>query len=108
MKVVLAFVATIAIVSASVELSEGEYSYLFDQFNQDHSKAYENNGLQERKYAVFKDNVDFINDHNLNHASELGYTVGINQFADLTSAEFKRQYLGLNALAKPTFVTVTH
>merc|ERR1711934_1302769 len=49
------------------------------------------------KFAVFKDNVNFINDHNKNHAERLGYTVGINQFADMTGAEFKRSMTGLNA-----------
>jgi cathepsin L len=88
-----------------VELSEGEYSYLFEQFNHDHGKLYEDNGLKARKFSVFKDNVDFINHHNKYLADELGYTVGINQFADLTNNEFKRQYLGLNTLSKPKFET---
>jgi C1A family cysteine protease len=89
-----------------VELSDGEYKYLFEQFNQDHGKVYAEDGLKARKLAVFKDNVDFINYHNKYLADELGYTVGINQFADLTSAEFKREFLGLNALSKPKFETV--
>ena len=55
---------------------------------------------------MFKDNIDFIRHHNKHLAPTLGYTVGINKFADLTKNEFKRQFLGLNALSKPKFETV--
>lgn len=55
---------------------------------------------------MFKDNVDFIKHHNKHLAPTLGYTVKINKFADLTKNEFKRQYLGLNALSKPKFESV--
>eukprot|EP00658_Telonema_sp_P-2_P053012 TRINITY_DN413_c0_g2_i6.p1 TRINITY_DN413_c0_g2~~TRINITY_DN413_c0_g2_i6.p1 ORF type:complete len:354 (-),score=119.30 TRINITY_DN413_c0_g2_i6:99-1160(-) len=100
-----AFAAACVIAAPTSELSESEYSYLFEQFKVDHGKTYET-GAEAAKFAVFKDNVDFINHHNKHIAPELGYTVGINQFADLTSAEFKRQYLGLNALMKPKYETV--
>ena len=52
------------------------------------------------RFKIFKDNVDFILDHNKNHADNLGYTVGVNQFADMTNAEFKRTMTGLNAPQK--------
>jgi len=58
------------------------------------------------RYRTFKDNVDFIADHNKNHADALGYTVGINEFADMTNAEFKRTMTGYNALQKPKFEEV--
>ena len=47
--------------------------------------------------------LDFINHHNANLAEELGYTVAVNQFADLTLNEFSRQFLGFNKLQKPKF-----
>lgn len=78
------------------------------------------------RYKVFKNNLAFIVDHNKarpltvssymspnyppntiiasnstlrqNNAATLGYTVGVNQFADMTNAEFKRTMTGLNAL----------
>merc|ERR1711998_676148 len=58
------------------------------------------------RFAVFKDNVDFIVDHNKNKAQELGYTTGINEFADLTNAEFKRLYTGYNAMTKKPSLNV--
>jgi len=106
MKLLLLIVCSaIGAFSASdIKLSEGEYTYLFEQFNHDHARTYSDEGLKAHKFTIFKDNVDFINHHNKYLADELGYTVGINQFADLTNAEFKRMYTGLNALSKPKFV----
>ena len=60
------------------QLSDSEYQYLFEAFQKDHSKSYAEHQVAG-KFAVFKDNVNFINDHNSNHADELGYTVGVNQ-----------------------------
>merc|ERR1711966_331733 len=94
-------VALVAVNAAPMaQLSDSEYQYLFEAFQKDHSKSYAEHQVAG-KFAVFKDNVNFINDHNLNHADELGYTVAINQFADMTKTEYKRTMLGYNALRKP-------
>merc|ERR1712199_16936 len=95
-------VAAVATYAAPTGLTESMYQDLFEQFKLDHNKSYADHEGQQ-KFAVFKDNVDFIYDHNQNHASELGYTVGINQFADMTNAEFARTMTGYNALQKPKF-----
>merc|ERR1711865_1260817 len=94
--ITLALVAVYA--APSSELSDSEYKSLFAKFQTVHSASYLSEDHASSKFAVFKDNVDFINDHNQNHADRLGYTVAINQFADLTKNEFRNQYLGLNAL----------
>ena len=39
------------------------------------------------RYKIFKDNVEFI--ESFNKAGTKSYKFGINQFADLTNAEFK-------------------
>merc|ERR1711907_621287 len=88
--------AIVAAALASSELTEEGYEALWQTFVSDHAKTYQPHEVMG-KFAVFKDNVNFINDHNKNHAERLGYTVGINQFADMTSAEFKRSMTGLNA-----------
>merc|ERR1712195_100369 len=96
--ITLALVAVYA--APSSELSDSEYKSLFAKFQSVHSASYLSEDHASSKFAVFKDNVDFINDHNQNHADRLGYTVSMNQFADLTLNEFRRQYLGFNALNK--------
>jgi len=99
-------IAAVAVYAAPTrDLSESEYSYMFDQFKLEHSKSYDNIGMEAHKLSIFKDNVDFIQHHNNHLSAELGYTVGLNQFADLTLPEFKREYLGYNALRKPSFET---
>eukprot|EP00658_Telonema_sp_P-2_P000487 TRINITY_DN10188_c0_g1_i1.p1 TRINITY_DN10188_c0_g1~~TRINITY_DN10188_c0_g1_i1.p1 ORF type:complete len:214 (-),score=63.88 TRINITY_DN10188_c0_g1_i1:92-733(-) len=106
----LAAAATLAAISWAAptpELeSDSSYLSLFNDFKLAHGKVYPTPGLEASRYAVFKDNVDFISHHNKHLSDKLGYTVRINQFADLTKNEFKRQYLGLNALSKPKFETV--
>merc|ERR1711976_874121 len=49
---------------------------------------------EPRRFAIFKENLAFIARHNADH--KLGnesYTVGVNQFADLTNAEFRSTHL---------------
>merc|ERR1711966_450535 len=100
---VLLAVAAVATHALPAGLTEPMYEGLFEQFKLDHNKTYAEHEVSSR-YAVFKDNVDFINTHNQERAEKLGYTVGINQFADMTINEFSRTMLGYNALQKPKFV----
>merc|ERR1712166_250487 len=95
----LASVSLAVYAAPQSELSVSEYEYLFKAFQTDHAKTYAEHQTPA-KFRVFVDNVDFINDHNKNHAETLGYTVGINQFADMTKTEYKRTMLGYNALKK--------
>jgi C1A family cysteine protease len=97
MKVVLLLAIALVVVNAS--LSDSEYENLFKVFRSEHEKSYAEHEVAG-KFAVFKDNVDFINDHNANHAAELGYTVGINSFADMSLNEYRNTMLGYNALKK--------
>jgi len=48
---------------------------------------------------IFANNLKFIEKHNAEHALGLHtYTVGINQFADLTNEEFVQQFTGFKAM----------
>merc|ERR1712198_193468 len=48
---------------------------------------------------IFASNLKFIEKHNAEHALGLHtYTVGINQFADLTNEEFVQQFTGFKAM----------
>jgi len=100
-KIIFAAALFVAIAAAAPtgELGEEVYEGMWQDFVSEHAKVYHPEQVL-KKYSVFKDNVDFILDHNKNHAERLGYTTGINQFADMTSSEFKRTMLGLNALQK--------
>merc|ERR1719486_1811368 len=88
--------AVAASAAPTSQLSEASYEAAWQGFVTEHNKEYHPSEVLMR-FRVFKDNLDFINDHNENKAEELGYTVGINQFADMTNAEFRRTMTGLNA-----------
>lgn len=47
-----------------------------------------------RKYKNFKNNFEIVNNHN--KKEEQSYTVGLNNFADMTIQEFKEKYLVTN------------
>jgi C1A family cysteine protease len=66
--------------------------YLFKKFQEQFNKLYSNINEVERRFAIFKDNLKTITDHNsLLHQN---FTLGINQFTDLLPEEFKAQYTG--------------
>merc|ERR1712242_205325 len=57
-------------------------------------KNYANAAEESRRFAIFKENAAFIARHNADHKiGKESYTVGVNQFADLTNAEFRVSHL---------------
>jgi C1A family cysteine protease len=88
---------------------------MWKQFKSDFNKSYPNdsNGNDSESYrkSVFKTNVDKIEAHN---AKGLSWTLGVNEFADLTSDEFFSTHLGyktsdhpLQGLNKVPFPNIT-
>merc|ERR1712110_669421 len=73
--------------SATVNQDWISYKARFD-------KTYANAAEESRRFAIFKENAAFIARHNQDHAAgKESYTVGVNQFADLTNAEFRSSHL---------------
>ena len=58
----------------------------FLQFNQYNNKKYDNDAHFNHRYSIFEENFNKINKHNSEGHS---WTMEVNQFADLTSSEFK-------------------
>jgi len=86
---VLLVAIAIAGVLALAPLHEREYENQFVQFIENFDKTYEPDNFFHR-FGIFKSWVDTIREHNAgNHT----WTMGINQFSDLTPAEFKEKYL---------------
>jgi len=94
-----ALFAVVAVATAAT-LSESEYETLWTQFKKDFTKIYAPTEEYDR-YNVFKSNVDFISQHNTK-ADEHGFTVGMNQFGDMTRQEFKETMLTYKAENKKT------
>jgi len=77
--------------------SEEEYQLLFRRFMSAHNKNYEMSEFFAR-YNTFKNNVDWIRAFNAEGTNT--FTVAVNQFADMTSEEFKAKMLGYKFIAK--------
>jgi C1A family cysteine protease len=69
-----------------------DYDTMWGRFKNDFGKWYNGVEDEEKRLGIFKNNVDFILDSN---SQGLSYTLGINQFADLTADEFTTTHLGL-------------
>lgn len=72
----------------------------FESFIQKFEKKYESLEVLEERFAIFRENLQKIRDHN---DGIHNYTLGVNAFADLSESEFRRQYIGgYNAVEKAT------
>lgn len=73
----------------SVDVSEGNEWFQFNNFIGVFGRKYTDLGEFEKRFLIFKDNLKTIHDHN----NQLGqnFTMGVNQFTDLTSDEFKER-----------------
>lgn len=67
--------------------------YSFEQFKRQFGKRYTREGEEQYRKNIFLRNVIAINEHNANPKNT--YTMGVNQFTDLTQAEFAAIYLTL-------------
>lgn len=79
-------------VSSTSFLNEGDEWQQFYNFQERFSKKYENIQELEARFEVFRTNLRNIILHNLD--VNQNFTMGINQFTDLTPQEFKEQYVG--------------
>jgi len=81
------------LVSSSLVLAtdESEYTFEFARFMVSNNKTYSKYEFNFR-YNVFKKNYDLIKNHN---AAGKSWKLAVNEFADLTFEEFRRQRLGL-------------
>jgi C1A family cysteine protease len=64
----------------------------FSNFQERFSKRYENLQELESRFQTFRSNLKNIILHNLDYNQN--FTMGINQFTDLTPEEFKAKYVG--------------
>jgi C1A family cysteine protease len=71
-------------------ITESEYQRQFLEFSTKFQKVYATDAMFTR-YNIFKDNLDFIMAHNKRNET---YTLGVNEFSDLSHAEFLSLYVG--------------
>jgi len=77
----------------SLENKTEDSTYGFQQFKLDFNKKYMREGEEQYRKNIFLRNIVKINEHNSNPSNT--YIMGVNQFTDLTQAEFAALYLTL-------------
>ena len=75
---------------ASLFQDHGEIRDAFNDFIEKYGKEYANEKESEKRYQIFAENYRIIQDNNENNED---YTLGVNQFTDLSREEFKK-FLG--------------
>ncbi|XP_020088824.1 fruit bromelain-like [Ananas comosus] len=66
----------------------------FDEWMADFGRVYSDDAEKMRRFEIFKDNVNRIEAFNRRGGNS--YTLGINQFADMTNDEIVAQHVGLS------------
>jgi C1A family cysteine protease len=86
-------VLAVAVLARSEYDYSGEFSRFAATFNRTYSSATE----KALRFEIFMDNIDKINAHN---AQGKSWTMGVNQFADMTQHEFAAKMNGARAHVK--------
>ena len=74
-------------VLAARELSDAAMVQRHERWMAEYGRVYEDAAEKARRFEVFKDNVAFVESFNANKNNK--FWLGVNQFADLTTEEFK-------------------
>ncbi|KAJ7967494.1 Cysteine proteinase [Quillaja saponaria] len=77
---------------AKETMAEKQMRAMYEAWLVKHGKAYNALGEKEKRFEIFKDNLKFIEEHNM--AEKRTYKLGLNRFADLTNEEYRAIYLG--------------
>lgn len=64
---------------------------VFHRWIERHNRVYHSLSEKQRRFRIFKDNLQYIHQHNKQQKS---YWMGLNKFSDLTHEEFRSAYLG--------------
>merc|ERR1712154_650623 len=82
----------LSVLAAVALAGQADYAKLqFAQFKEQYGKAYKTRTEHQMRFDIFQANLKKIEEHNKSGAS---WKKGINQFSDLTEAEFQAMYLG--------------
>ncbi|KAK1301118.1 Oryzain alpha chain [Acorus calamus] len=72
--------------------SEGELRSMYETWLRHHGKAYNGLDEKEKRFEIFKDNVQYVDERNGD--PRLSFRLGLNRFADLTNEEYRSRFLG--------------
>lgn len=90
------FIAFFALLTTVIAVSETDRAQ-FQSWMAHHKKSYSTAEETQRRLENFADNARFVREFDSKSA---GFTVGLNQFADLTVQEYRETVLGHRRSAK--------
>nr|XP_043620364.1 zingipain-2-like [Erigeron canadensis] len=76
-----------------------------EQWMAHHGRVYKDEKEKQQRFQIFKDNVALVEAHN--GGPDVGYTLEVNQFADLTNEEFRASHHGYKKQPLPREVSDT-
>lgn len=92
--IVVAFCVNASVFVPHINGGDVDYHHHFKHFQYTFNKTYATEQEYDHRFSVFVENIDRIISHN---NQNVGWTMNINHFADLTPSEFKAQYVGLKS-----------
>jgi len=98
---VLPVLASLLCFAALVSLTTADDPLLsvYEKWMSDFGRVYKSDAEKQQRFEVFKANYQFV--ESTKSQPGLTYTVGLNQFADLTNEEFLAKYTGFKSTAAP-------
>ncbi|KAI3379572.1 hypothetical protein SNEBB_009560 [Seison nebaliae] len=94
------YIILLCLISCALCLDESLNEH-WNDFKTIFHKSYKNKIEEFNRRRIFDNNVEYIKKHNIEH--DLGqhtYTLGLNEYADLSNEEFVKQMNGLNMKLK--------
>ena len=83
---------TLASQATSHALSEASIAQKHEQWMAKHGRVYPNSAEKERRFAIFRKNVEFV--EKFNKKGNKTYKLSINKFSDMSNEEFMRHHTG--------------
>ncbi|RWR98253.1 cysteine proteinase RD21a-like protein [Cinnamomum micranthum f. kanehirae] len=75
------------------DVEKARMSAMFEEWVIKHNRMYRSMAEKEKRFLIFYSNVLKIEAHN--NSGCYSYTLGLNEFSDLTEAEFRRKHVGV-------------
>ncbi|CAK9152592.1 unnamed protein product [Ilex paraguariensis] len=91
--------------ATSRTLPEPSISDRHEQWMARHGRVYKDIAEKERRFKIFKDNVEFI--ESFNKVGNRPYKLSINEYADQTNEEFKASHNGYKMPSNPKAMKTT-
>ncbi|XP_003382719.1 PREDICTED: cathepsin L1-like [Amphimedon queenslandica] len=86
--------ALIALALVALAAARFEYTQEFQDWKVKYNKAYETKETELARQVIWESNKKFVENHNAN-SDKFGFTVAMNEFADLGAGEFANIYNGI-------------